>query len=87
MLGPNAELTALLRAESKKVWDGYSPSTALVTPSAHQGDEPVYDGPALDELQRRRDAYRLAADILGATAEADVAAPEPALRPSGAATA
>lgn len=61
----NQEWADALRAEHRKIWEGYQPNTALVTPNSDQGDEPqpTYYEPEqgaayLDDLEARRAAIR-----------------------------
>ena len=58
MLERNAEWAAVLRAELKSIWDGYTPNPALVTPNDTNGDEPLYSAQTLADLEERRAARR-----------------------------
>jgi hypothetical protein len=58
MIERNAEWAAVMRAELKDIWDGYSPNSALVTPNDTEGDEPLYNASSLDDLEERRAARR-----------------------------
>jgi len=58
MIERNDNWAAVLRAELKSVWDGYTPSSTLVTASDTQGDEVLYDAGSLADLEKRRAAHR-----------------------------
>lgn len=47
----NNEWAAVLRAELDKVWKGYTPNEAVVTPSDDQGDAPVTNMAKVMELR------------------------------------